>query len=246
MLDISDLHVDVEGTEKLHDINLHIGQGETHILMGPNGSGKSTLLKAIMGGFGGYTITSGSIVFKGTDITEMPIHERAHLGIGMMFQHPPAISGGLKLGKLLTATSHLGSDAIEALAQTVNMERFLARDTNVGFSGGEIKRSEVLQLKVQQPDFLMLDEPESGVDLENMGLMGKEIANLLEKDVHIVNRRKSGLIITHTGYILDYLEADQGGHVLIDGRIRCHGNPREILRVVKEKGYGECLRCKQM
>ncbi|MDD4567374.1 putative ABC transporter ATP-binding protein [Methanoculleus chikugoensis] len=243
MLDISDLHVEVDGTEKLHDINLHIGQGETHILMGPNGSGKSTLLKAIMG-FGGYTITSGSIVFKGTDITRMPIHERAHLGIGMMFQHPPAISG-LKLGKLLTATSHLGSDAIEALAQTVNMERFLARDTNVGFSGGEIKRSEVLQLKVQQPDFLMLDEPESGVDLENMGLMGKEIANLLEKDVHIVNRRKSGLIITHTGYILDYLEADQG-HVLIDGRIRCHGNPREILRVVKEKGYGECLRCKQM
>lgn len=243
MLDISDLHVEVDGTEKLHDINLHIGEGETHILMGPNGSGKSTLLKAIMG-FGGYTITSGSIVFRGTDITRMPIHERAHLGIGMMFQHPPTISG-LKLGKLLAATSHLGNDAIEALAQTVNMEKFLTRDTNVGFSGGEIKRSEVLQLKVQQPDFLMLDEPESGVDLENMSLMGKEIANLLEKDIHIINRRRSGLIITHTGYILDYLEADQG-HVMIGGQIRCHGNPREILRVVKEKGYGECLRCKQM
>ena len=99
MLDISDLHVNVDGTEKLHDINLHIGEGETHILMGPNGSGKSTLLKAIMG-FGGYTITSGSIVFKGKDITHMPIHERAHLGIGMMFQHPPAISG-LKLGNCL-------------------------------------------------------------------------------------------------------------------------------------------------
>ena len=243
MLDISDLHVEVGGTEKLHDINLHIGEGETHILMGPNGSGKSTLLKAVMG-FGGYTITSGSIIFRGTDITRMPIHERAHLGIGMMFQHPPAISG-LKLGKLLAATSHLGNDALEALAQTVNMEGFLTRDTNVGFSGGEIKRSEVLQLKVQQPDLLMLDEPESGVDLENMSLMGKEIANLLEKDVHIVNRRRSGLIITHTGYILDYLEADQG-HVMINGQIRCHGNPREILRVVKEKGYGECLRCKQM
>jgi Fe-S cluster assembly ATP-binding protein len=91
----------------------------------------------------------------------------------------------------------------------------------------------------------MLDEPESGVDLENMNLMGKEIAALLEKDVHIINRRRSGLIITHTGYILDYLEADQG-HVMIDGQIRCHGNPREILRVVKEKGYGECLRCKQI
>ena len=78
-----------------------------------------------------------------------------------------------------------------------------------------------------------------------MNLMGKEIAALLEKDIHIVNRQRSGLIITHTGYILDYLEADQG-HVLINGQIRCHGNPREILRVVKEKGYGECLRCKQM
>jgi len=243
MLDISDLHVSVDGTEVLHDINLHIGQGETHVLMGPNGSGKSTLLKAVMG-FGGYAITSGSIVFKGKDITNVPIHERAHLGIGMMFQHPPAISG-LKLGKLLVATSHMEKDAIEALAQSVNMDHFLDRDINVGFSGGEIKRSEVLQLKVQQPDFLMLDEPESGVDLENMNLMGKEIAGLLEKDIHIVNRQRSGLIITHTGYILDYLEADQG-HVLINGQIRCHGNPREILRVVKEKGYGECLRCKQM
>lgn len=243
MLDISDLHVSVDSTEVLHDINLRIGQGETHVLMGPNGSGKSTLLKAIMG-FGGYTITEGSIVFKGKDITRMPIHERAHLGIGMMFQHPPAISG-LKLGKLLAATSTLGGEAIEALAQSVNMEHFLNRDINVGFSGGEIKRSEVLQLKAQQPDFIMLDEPESGVDLENMNLMGREIATLLEKDVRIVNRRRSGLIITHTGYILDYLDADQG-HVLIDGQIRCHGNPREILRVVKDKGYGECLRCKQI
>lgn len=243
MLDISNLHVSVDDTEVLHDINLHIGQGETHVLMGPNGSGKSTLLKAIMG-FGGYTITEGSIVFKGKDITRMPIHERAHLGIGMMFQHPPAISG-LKLGKLLAATSTLGGEAIEALAQSVNMEHFLNRDINVGFSGGEIKRSEVLQLKAQQPDFIMLDEPESGVDLENMNLMGREIATLLEKDVRIVNRRRSGLIITHTGYILDYLDADQS-HVLIDGQIRCHGNPREILRVVKDKGYGECLRCKQI
>ena len=243
MLDISDLHVEVDGTEVLHDINLHIGWGETHVLMGPNGSGKSTLLKTIMG-FGGYTITSGSIVFKGQDITRMPIHERAHLGIGMMFQNPPAISG-LKLGKLLTAVSGLKEDEIEALGRSVNMGQFLSRDINVGFSGGEIKRSEVLQLKVQQPDFLMLDEPESGVDLENMNLMGREIATLLEKDVRIVNRRRSGLIITHTGYILDYVDADQG-HVIIEGQIRCHGNPREILRLVKEKGYGECLRCKQI
>lgn len=243
MLEIRDLHVTVEDREVLHDINLTIGDGETHVLMGPNGSGKSTLLMTIMG-FGGYKVTKGSILFKGTDITAMPIHERAALGIGMLFQRPPAIAG-LKLGKLLTATSELGDDAIEALAESVNMENFLTRDINVGFSGGEIKRSEVLQLKVQQPKFIMLDEPESGVDLENMVLMGGEVAHLLEKDVHIVNRQRSGLIITHTGYILDYVDADQG-HVMIDGQIRCHGNPREILKVVKEKGYKECLACKQI
>ncbi|RXE56671.1 ABC transporter ATP-binding protein [Methanoculleus taiwanensis] len=243
MLEIRDLHVTVEDREVLHDINLTIGDGETHVLMGPNGSGKSTLLMTIMG-FGGYKVTKGSILFKGTDITAMPIHERAGLGIGMLFQRPPAIAG-LKLGKLLTATSELGDDAIEALAESVNMENFLTRDINVGFSGGEIKRSEVLQLKVQQPKFIMLDEPESGVDLENMVLMGGEVAHLLEKDVHIVNRQRSGLIITHTGYILDYVDADQG-HVMIDGQIRCHGNPREILKVVKEKGYKECLACKQI
>ncbi len=243
MLDISDLHVSVDGKEVLHDVDLHIGEGETHVLMGPNGSGKSTLLKAVMG-FGGYCVTSGSIVYKGREITHLPVHERAHLGIGIMFQRPPSIAG-LKLGKLLAAASHMSEDAIEALAQSVNMEDLLNRDLNVGFSGGEIKRSEILQLKAQQPEFVMLDEPESGVDLENMALMGKAIAHLLEKDAHIVERHRSGLIITHTGYILDYLDADQG-HVMIDGRIRCHGNPREILKVVKEGGYKECLRCKQM
>ncbi|MDN7025032.1 ABC transporter ATP-binding protein [Methanoculleus sp. FWC-SCC1] len=243
MLDIRDLSVRVEDREVLHGINLQIGGGETHVLMGPNGSGKSSLLMTIMG-FGNYSVTSGSILFKGTDITQMPIHERAELGIGMLFQRPPAIAG-LKLGKLLTATSQLGGEAVEALAQSVNMEDFLTRDINVGFSGGEIKRSEVLQLKVQQPEFIMLDEPESGVDLENMALMGREVAHLLEKDVHIIDRHRSGLIITHTGYILDYVDADQG-HVMIDGQIRCHGNPREILKVVQEKGYKECLRCKQM
>ncbi|MCC7566186.1 MAG: ABC transporter ATP-binding protein [Methanomicrobiaceae archaeon] len=241
MLEITDLHVNVGDKEVLHDINLRIGEGETHALMGPNGSGKSTLLMAIMG-FGNLTVTSGSIVFKERDITRLPINERARMGIGMLFQRPPTIAG-LKLGKLLSATSRgLSEEDILRYARSVNMDEFLDRDINVGFSGGEIKRSELLQLKVQQPDLVMLDEPESGVDLENMALMGGAIAGLLEKDIHMVERHKSGLIITHTGYILDYLDADQG-HVMIDGQIRCHGNPREILRVVKEKGYRECFRC---
>lgn len=241
MLQIKNLHVNVGDRVALHDINLTIGEGETHVLMGPNGSGKTTLLMTIMG-FSNYIITKGSILFNGEDITAMSSHERAQRGIGMMFQRPPTISG-LKLGKMLTAISRTKSENILELAKTVHMDRFLERDINKGFSGGEIKRSEVLQLMIQNPDFVMLDEPESGVDLENISLIGTTIGGLLEKDKHIINRKKSGLVITHTGYILDYIDADKG-HVMCDGQIRCHGNPREILKEIKLRGYKECLECR--
>ncbi|OPY39025.1 MAG: putative branched-chain amino acid transport ATP-binding protein LivG [Methanoregula sp. PtaU1.Bin051] len=242
MLHIEDLHVKVGDKEVLHDINLHIGEGETHVLLGPNGSGKTTLLMTIMG-FSNYVITEGKIVFKGEDVTMMHAHERAQRGIGMLFQRPPTISG-LKLGKLLTAISKDKKEDIPKLAESVHMDRFLERDINKGFSGGEIKRSEVLQLMIQNPDFVMLDEPESGVDLENISLIGTAIGSLLEKEKHIVKRQKSGLVITHTGYILDYLETDRG-HVMCDGMIKCHGNPREILKDIKQRGYRECLECRQ-
>ena len=241
MLHIEDLHVKVGEKEVLHDINLHISEGETHVLLGPNGSGKTTLLMTIMG-FSNYTITEGKIQFKGEDVTKMHAHERAKRGIGMLFQRPPTISG-LKLGKLLTAISQTKDENITKLAESVHMDTFLERDINKGFSGGEIKRSEVLQLMIQQPDFIMLDEPESGVDLENISLIGTAIGSLLEKDKHIIKRQKSGLVITHTGYILDYLETDRG-HVMCDGQIKCHGNPREILQDIKQRGYKECLECR--
>jgi Fe-S cluster assembly ATP-binding protein len=241
MLDIEDLHVNIGDKEVLHDINLHIGEGETHVLLGPNGSGKTTLLMTIMG-FSNYTITKGSIRFKGEDVTKMRAHERAKRGIGMLFQRPPTISG-LKLGKLLTAISRTKDENIPELAKSVHMDRFLERDINKGFSGGEIKRSEILQLMIQNPDFIMLDEPESGVDMENLSLMGTAIGSLLEKEKQIIKRQKSGLVITHTGYILDYLETDRG-HVMCDGQIRCHGNPREILKDIKLRGYKECLECR--
>jgi len=241
MLHIEDLHVKVGEKEVLHDINLHINEGETHVLLGPNGSGKTTLLMTIMG-FSNYTITEGKILFKGEDVTKMHAHERAKRGMGMLFQRPPTISG-LKLGKLLTAISHDKKDNIQELAHSVHMDGFLERDINKGFSGGEIKRSEVLQLLIQNPDFIMLDEPESGVDLENISLIGGAIGSLLEKDKRIIKRQKSGLVITHTGYILDYLETDRG-HVMCDGQIKCHGNPREILMDIKQRGYKECLECR--
>jgi Fe-S cluster assembly ATP-binding protein len=242
MLHIEDLHVNIGEKEVLHDINLHIGEGETHVLLGPNGSGKTTLLMTIMG-FSNYTITEGKILFKGEDVTKMRAHERAQRGIGMLFQRPPTISG-LKLGKLLTAISRTKKEDISALAQSIHMDRFLERDINKGFSGGEIKRSEVLQLMIQNPDFVMLDEPESGVDLENISLIGTAIGALLEKEKHVVKRQKSGLVITHTGYILDYLETDKG-HVMCEGMIKCRGNPREILKDIKKHGYKECLECRQ-
>jgi Fe-S cluster assembly ATP-binding protein len=241
MLHIEDLHVNVGDKEVLHDINLHINEGETHVLLGPNGSGKTTLLMTIMG-FTNYTIMQGKIHFKGEDVTKMHAHERAKRGIGMLFQRPPTISG-LKLGKLLTAISRTKNEDIAKLAASVHMDKFLERDINKGFSGGEIKRSEVLQLMIQRPDFIMLDEPESGVDLENISLIGTAIGSLLEKDKHIIKRQKSGLVITHTGYILDYLETDRG-HVMCDGQIKCHGNPREILQDIKQRGYKECLECR--
>jgi Fe-S cluster assembly ATP-binding protein len=243
MLEIRDLHVEIGEKEVLHDVNLKIEDGETHVLMGPNGSGKSTLLMTLMG-FVNYSVTDGSIRYNGEDITGLPIHERAKRGMGMMFQRPPTISG-LKLGKLLAATYGDKPEEIREMAHRMNMEQFLERDINKGFSGGEIKRSEVLQLMGQNPKFVMLDEPESGVDLENISLIGKAIGKLLEKDVHIVNRKKSGLVITHTGYILDYLDADKG-HVMCDGEIKCHGNPREILKEIKARGYRECLECRQI
>ncbi len=242
MLEIRDLHVEVGDREVIHDLNLSIGEGETHVLMGPNGSGKSTLLMTIMG-FAQYRVTNGSIRYNGEDITSLPIHDRAKRGIGLMFQRPPTISG-LKLGKLLAATSAGDESRVKNLSESINMDRFLERDINKGFSGGEIKRSEVLQLMIQNPRFVMLDEPESGVDLENISLIGRAIGGLLEKDVQINYRKKSGLVITHTGYILDYLDADRG-HVMCDGEIRCHGNPREILKEIKERGYRECLECRQ-
>ncbi|MDD3407095.1 MAG: ABC transporter ATP-binding protein [Methanomicrobium sp.] len=242
MLTVENLHVEVEGKEVLHNVNLHIGEGETHVLMGPNGSGKTTLLRSIMG-FSGYKVTKGRILFKGRDVTQTPLHERARYGMGMMFQRPPTISG-LKLGKLLTAVSGSGPENIGKFSSQMNMDRFMERDVNAGFSGGEIKRSEVLQLLIQHPDFVMLDEPESGVDLENISLIGHSIAKLVDKDRHIIDRHKSGLIITHTGYILDYIEAD-AGHMLCDGEIKCHGNPREILKLIQEKGYRECIKCQK-
>ncbi len=240
MLVIENLKVEVEGKEILHGINLRIATGETHVIFGKNGSGKSTLLMTVMG-FSKYKITQGKIYFRGKDVTDLPLNERAKMGMGMAFQRPPAIKG-LKTIDMLKLVKRVDEN-IESLAKRVDFSKFLNRDLNFGFSGGELKRSEMLQLMAQNPDFIMLDEPESGVDVENIKILGKVVWALLEKNLRIKEgRKKSGLIITHTGYILDYVEADRG-HVILDGYLMCSGNPREMFKEIQEEGYDKCVQC---
>lgn len=245
MLNIEHLSVEVDGKRILNDVNLTIKEGETHALFGPNGSGKSSLLFTIAG-VPRYKVTAGKIFYKGKDITDAPMDERAKLGIGILFQHPPVIRG-VKLRDMvrvsLESRGRKATDAdINELAKKLNLEGFLDRDANLGFSGGEIKRSELLQLLGQRPDFVMLDEPDSGVDLVNIGLVGRTINELLEKEKKTIERTKSGLIITHFGNILDFVKADKA-YVMMKGHVLCQGNPVELLEDIRKNGYGECLAC---
>lgn len=242
VLSVKQLTVGVENRQILHDIDLEIRSGETHVLFGPNGSGKSTLLMAIMG-FPRYQISKGNISFKGRDITMLPLDERARLGIGISFQRPPVVRGVKTRDMVAACLKEQGNEKnISRLADRADLVDFLDRETNYGFSGGEIKRSEMMQLLAQKPELSLLDEPESGVDLVNIALIGELINELLEKNRRIRDRKHAGLIITHTGHILDYVNA-RTGYVMLDGRIMCQGDPHEILATIKEKGYEECARC---
>jgi Fe-S cluster assembly ATP-binding protein len=258
MLKIEELQVEVGGKTILKDVNMEIPRGETHILFGPNGSGKTSLMMTIMG-FSGYHVTHGKILFKGQDITHLPIHERARLGIGVSFQRPPTING-LKTRNMVEICRRDRAVDIDDLARRLSFSDFLDRDVNHQFSGGEIKRSELLQLLAQDPDLVLLDEPESGVDLENIVLLGDTINMLLQRGtkqamgkpllepigrVHKAqgqHSKKSALVITHTGHILDYITADKG-QVLYNGVLCCSRNAREILKWISEYGYEECVRC---
>jgi Fe-S cluster assembly ATP-binding protein len=180
----------------------------------------------------------------------MPVDERAKLGVGISYQRPPTIHG-VKTRQMVQICSKGEVDA-DTLAEKLNFSEFLERDINAGFSGGEIKRSELLQLMAQDPSLLLFDEPESGVDLENIFLIGNTISELLQRDFKLntqksqkerrEERSKMGLIITHTGFILDYVTADKG-QVLYNGVLTCTSHPREIFRCISKVGYEECVRC---
>ena len=241
MLEIENLSVAIGDKTILHDVNLAIPRGEVHALFGPNGSGKTTLLMAIMG-FPRYRVLKGKIVFDGQDITNMPLDDRARLGIGMSFQRPPIVRG-VKTRDIIEASmaKHHQTGGIDELAGRLNVVDLMDREVNHGFSGGEIKRSELLQLFAQAPRLVLLDEPESGVDLVNMALVGNTTNELLQMDLRRT-RERSGLIITHTGHILDYVHAIKG-YIMVNGTVRSEGAALDVFDCIKRRGYEECQRC---
>ncbi len=259
MLNIEHLSVAVGDKQILTDINLHIGYGEVHVLFGPNGTGKSTLISTIMG-FENYKVLEGKIIFKGQDITQASCDERARLGIGVMIQRPPTIRG-LSLRKMVEICGATPREA-ESMAAWMGMTDFLDRSVNEGFSGGELKRSELLQLMAQKPELLLLDEPESGVDVENIALVGRAANYILQhvdcrqdkkcgtsccghkadcpKNNPLAESGHSGLIITHLGHILKYVPASHA-HILYNGRMTCpKGDPLEVLQCISRMGYEHC------
>lgn len=231
MLRIEKLSVEIAGKRILHDVELEVPSGEVHVIFGPNGSGKSSLIMTILG-HPAYKVISGKIIFNGQDITNLPLNERAKLGLGVAYQSPPAVKG-VKLKTVVTKLSD--EDRILELTQSLNLpHEILERDLNVGFSGGEIKRSEILQVMAQNPKFAIFDEPDSGVDVENLRAIGRIIGEFLGE--------RSGLLVTHTGHILEHVKVHRA-HVIINGTIACTGDPEKVFNQITKNGYKWCEKC---
>jgi Fe-S cluster assembly ATP-binding protein len=241
-LEISNLHVRAEGKQILRGLDLEVSQGETHALMGPNGSGKSTLANAIMG-HPGLEITEGQIAFHGDDITGADADERARMGLFMAFQYPVAIPGvtvSKYLRMVLNAQREArGEDQVklkdfrretEQAMELMNIPKeFSSRYLNDGFSGGEKKRMEILQLAVLKPQLAVLDETDSGLDIDALRTVANGVNTLAGPDL-------GTLIITHYQRILHLVEPSFV-HVMYDGRIVKEGGP-ELVEQLEEKGYG--------
>ncbi|MFT3876927.1 MAG: ATP-binding cassette domain-containing protein [Propioniciclava sp.] len=231
LLRLDGVSVNVGGTTVCHEVSIAVREGETHVLLGHNGSGKSSLLNAIMG-TGPFQVSSGRIEFAGIDITEASVTERARLGLGMAAQRPPQLPG-VTVAKLAHA---IGRDEhLQAAAETMRLGQLVPRDVNVGFSGGETKRWEVMKLLLQQPTLCLFDEPESGVDLEHVAVVGKAIRGLLDTPT-ADGRPRGALIITHTGFILDHLDTAIG-HTMTDGRIVETGDAHSMFERMRRQGF---------
>lgn len=242
MLKVQDLWVSVGDRQVLKGVNFSMNYGEINVLFGPNGAGKTTFMMALMG-FPRYNLERGRIYFKGEDITDKDLYERSRLGLGISFQRPPTVRG-VTLRKMMEIITNGGSteESIKENIERLNLSGHLDRGLNDGFSGGEMKRSELLQLMVQRPELVLIDEPESGVDIENIALVGEAINSLIGKD-KVKDPKRGAIIITHTGYILDFVNADKG-YIIFDGNLVCRGNPRDILSEIKKHGYRRCAECR--
>ncbi len=241
ILEVKDLVVKVENKTILNGVNMALEEGESYVMFGPNGSGKSTLINAIMG-LEPYEVSFGTIMFMEQDITGKSVNERAKLGIAMGFQYPPEITG-IKLSDLLKIC--LGkdskaefSDEEKSLIEAFKLVDFLERNINVGFSGGERKRSELLQMIFLKPRLILLDEPDSGVDVESLKLIATEIEKYIERS------GSSAFIVTHKGDILDYIKSKHAC-ILLNSQIHCFSEPRHIYELIKSKGYDECVSCEE-
>ena len=243
LLVVEDLHASVEGTEILRGLSLTVNPGEVHAIMGPNGSGKSTLSNTLMG-HPSYKITSGRILYKGQPIQEMSADERARLGLFLAFQYPIAIPG-VSLGNFLLAAVRgvRGNDSVkplefrkELMAQMKELgiqPDFVKRYVNDGFSGGEKKRIEILQMALLKPSLAILDETDSGLDIDALKVVSEGVNRQLSPEV-------SALVITHYQRLLDYIKPNFI-HVLVSGRIVKSGGP-ELASQLEATGYDELLR----
>ena len=238
VLAIDDLYVAVDGEDILRGVNLAVGPGEIHALMGPNGSGKSTLANVLLGN-GTYQVTRGAVRFKGEDVTALPTDERAARGLFLGFQHPEEIPGVSVLNFLRQAMAvRKGIEDLSVLegrmalidwTKRLGMDsRFTERYLNEGFSGGEKKRNEVLQMALMEPDFAVLDETDSGLDIDALGVVARGV-----EEVRRSRPAMGILMITHYQRILRYLAPDVV-HVLLDGRIVSSGGPELASRVEAE------------
>ena len=238
ILTIRGLSAAVDTTEILHDINLSLSSGETHVLMGPNGAGKSTLAGVLMGN-PGYTVTKGSAEFEGEDLLSLPVNERARRGLFLSFQNPIEVPGiSLENFSRMAIEQRTGEKVrpwefrkqIRQVLDTLQMDpSYAERDLNVGFSGGEKKKAEILQMLLLKPSLAILDETDSGLDVDAVHTVSRGVSEF-QKD-----KSAALLIITHNASILSSLHVDHV-HILVNGRI-VHSGRAELVAEIGENGF---------
>jgi Fe-S cluster assembly ATP-binding protein len=237
MLKIENLHVEIDGQEIVKGLDLEVGEGEIHAIMGPNGSGKSTLANVLMG-HPRYEVTGGAITFRGEDVFELEPDERAKLGMFLAFQYPSEVPGVSVANFLRTAVNSVREEELSPMdmyrliqekMKIMQMDpKFAERYLNEGFSGGEKKRNEILQMLMLEPRLAIMDETDSGLDIDALQVVAKGVNELRGPEF-------SAVIITHYQRILRYIEPDHV-HVMLDGRLVTSGG-KDLALELEDKGY---------